>query len=129
MRDVVPYSVLPMLLGNTKDARRVARRLLWYFSLRSYVFDRHASWELRLMPAARFFPIPDVGGDEFLVLTLERFAAEHDDMTFLLVACSPESEKFIKRNRSTLEDRFLLRFSNDMLRAFREGIDSPYASI
>ena len=81
------------------------------------------------MPAARFSPIPDVEGDEFLVLTLERFAAEHDDMTFLLVACSPESEKFIKRNRSTLEDRFLLRFSNDMLRAFREGIDSPYASI
>lgn len=129
MRDVAPYSVMPMLLGNTKDARRLARRLLWYFSLRSYVFDRCPSWELRLMLAARFSLLPDVDGDEFLILTLERFAAEHDDMTFLLVSCSPEANNFLKRNRFALEDKFLIRSSSEMLKAFREGADSPYASI
>ena len=129
MRDVVPYSVLPMLLGDTKDARRLARRMLWFFSLRAYIFDRRRSRELQLMLAARFSPLPMVEDDDFLILTLERFAAEHDDMTCLLVSCSEESASFIARNRGALEKRFLIRSSGEMLEAFRKGIDSPYAKI
>lgn len=128
-RNVISGSVLPMLLGDNKDSRRLARRLFWHFNLRSHIFARKCSLTLSLMLSAVFSPLPDSDSDEFVLMTVERFAAEHDEMTFLLVTCSKEAEAFIEKNRSALENRFLIRSYSETIASLNQDEKAPYHAI
>ena len=126
MRDVVPCSVIPMLIGNNKSSRRLARRLFWRFSVRSHIFDHRSSRILDFMLAAAFSPLPNTEDDEFILLTLDRFASEHSDMTYLLVPCSDEARALVERGRPTLEGGFIIRSPEEMMAASLLD-DAPYA--
>ena len=126
MRDVLSCSVTPMLLGNNKCSRRLARRLFWRFSLKSSIFDTHSSGMLDLMLSASFTPIPGLSDDEFILLGLERFACENDDMTLLLVPCSRDFEGFVKRNKRRLEEKFIIRSPREIECATTFGSKMPY---
>ena len=127
MRDVLPYSVTPMLMGNNKCSRRLARRLFWRLGLKSSIFDTHSSRELKFMLSSAFFPLSDTLDDEFLLMGLESYAREHDDMTCLLVPCSNKFEAFIRRNRQKLENRFIIRSCRDVEHSIRSESKMPYA--
>ena len=129
MRDVVSSSVIPMLLGDNNNSRRLARRLFWYFNLRSYIFDKKCSLRLGLMLSAAFCQLPGGRSDEFIIMTLERFTGENDDMTFLLVTCSPEAERFIERNGGALEEKFLIRTYAETVASLKQDERSPYCPI
>ena len=127
MREVLSYSVTPMLLGNNKRSRRLARRLFWRFGLRSSVFDAKSSRELDFMISSSFSPLPETSDDEFIILGLERFASERDDTTCLLVPCSHKFVELIKRNKNKLEARFIIRLPLEIEQSFRIGAKMPYA--
>jgi hypothetical protein len=127
MREVLPCSVIPMLLGNNRCSRRLARRLFWRLNLRSVIFDTFSSGELDLMISAAFSPIPMTSNDEFILLGLEKFAAENDDMTCLLVPCSDWFVEFTDRYRQRLDERFIIRLPAEVERATRVGSKMPYA--
>ena len=126
MREVLSYSVYPMLMGNVKSSRRLARRLFWRLGLRSSIFDVQSSRELDLMISSVFSPLPDTSDDEFIILGLERFASERDDMTCLLVPCSKGFEDFTERNRQRLELRFIIRSCREVEDALRSESKMPY---
>ena len=127
MRDVLSYSISPMLLGNNKCSRRLARRLFWRFGVRSCIFDTKSSRELDFMISASFSPLPDIYDDEFTILCFEKFASEMDDMTFMIVPCSQDFEELIQRNSPRLEKRFIIRTPSDIDRAIRLRSKTPYA--
>ena len=124
IREAVSCSVVPMLMGDNKSSRRLARRLFWRFSLRSNIFDSQASSALRFMLSAKFRPLPEQG-DEFTLMSIERFAYERDGMTFLLIPCTRKARDFVERNRSDLENKFIIRSPKAMNRSLREG-EIPY---
>ena len=127
MRDVLPCSVIPMLMGNNRCSRRLARRLFWRLNLRSVIFDTFSSGGLDLMVSAAFSPLPITSNDEFILLGLEKFAAENDDMTCLLVPCSDEFGELVARNRHRLDERFIIRLPDEVSRATAVGSKMPYA--
>ena len=126
MREVISHTVTPMLLGNNKRSRRLARRLFWHFGIRSSIFDIHRSTELDLMISAHFSPLPETEDGEFILLGLERFADEHEDNTCLLVPCSSEYAEFIKQNKQSLEKRFIIRLPIEIEKSLDHGAGMPY---
>lgn len=127
MRDVLSYSISPMLLGNNKCSRRLARRLFWRFGVRSCIFDVKGSRELDLMISASFSPLPATYDDEFMILCFEKFALEMDDLTFMIVPCTRDAEDLLQRNSHRLEKRFIIRTPSDIDRAIRLRSKTPYA--
>ena len=109
MRYVVPSSVMPILLGCGKASTKVAWRLFAEYNVISTVLDYKRSAWMLLSPFSAFRKLPDTDYDEITMMSLEKMADEHSEMTCLIVPCNEFFEGFIKRNRETLEKRFLLR--------------------
>ena len=127
IREAVSCSVIPMLIGDNKISHRLARRLFWRYSVRSHVFDRQCSCALRLMLSASFSPLPVTDDDEFILMTLERFARERDGFTYLLVPCSKSSKAFIDRNRAALGTGFIIRSPGELITSMRSKLSSPFS--
>ncbi|MCI6502750.1 MAG: hypothetical protein MSA49_05940 [Clostridia bacterium] len=115
MNTTIATAVLPFLLGGGPVAYRTALRLFFRHGLFSVVFARKKTLFSHPRWISRFFPLPDGSADDFIFMTLERYIAEEErDRIFVLVPCTPESEAFVKRNRSRLESRFVLKTPNNV---------------
>lgn len=118
MRDVISGTVIPVFLGNTKYARMLARRFFWRFGVISYIFDRADAKGVKFMVSAVSRPLPITENDEFDLLSLERFATDMGELTYLLIPCTKSFSSLVFRNRDKLEGRFIIRSRGEMLSAF-----------
>ena len=108
MKYTVQSSVSPLLLGFGKTAAQTAWHLFAEYGVFSTVLDRKRTFAAHFTPFSHFRLLPDVS-DEFIVMSLEKYADEHSDKTCVIVPCNEYYGKFAKRNASRLERRFLLR--------------------
>ena len=109
MRYAVPSSVLPLLLGCGRASTRVAWRLFAEYNALSTVLDFNRSPWMLLTPFSAFRRLPRTDYDEIIMMSLEKTADEHSEMTCLIVPCNEFFERFVSRNREALEKRFLIR--------------------
>lgn len=126
MKEIISHMITPMLLGNNKCSRRLARRLFWRYGIRSNIFDVCRSIELDLMLSAVFSPLPQASDAEFILLGLNRFADEREDNTCLIVPCSSKFAELINQNRQGFERRFIIRTPNEIEKSLNHGAKMPY---
>ena len=79
------------------------------------------------MISACFFPLSKTTDSEFILLGLERFASEREDLTCLIVPCNSRFERFIDQNKIRLEKRFIIRSPLDIEGSLNHGAEMPYA--
>lgn len=109
MRDVIYSSVRPLMLGDGKTARQAAWRFFAAYGVTSTVMDIKRSLISSLSPFLSFRHLPPVKADEFILMSLERFADEAPDVTVIIVPCEELFRDFIDRNLARLEARFIIR--------------------
>ena len=105
MKYAVRSALMPLLLGFGKTSIKTSWRLVTKYGLLSTILDKK-------FPLGSFFvfrKLPDSKSDEILLMSLERIADEHGDMTCVIVPCEPKYVKFVSRNKSRLENRFIIR--------------------
>lgn len=78
------------------------------------------------MISARFSPLSETYDDEFTLLSLDRFAAEREENTCLLVPCSKGHAVFIEQNKQALEKRFIIRLPHEIEAALDHCAEMPY---
>jgi predicted ATP-grasp superfamily ATP-dependent carboligase len=76
----------------------------------SVVLDRERDALSYFSIVSRFKPLPKIKSDEFVLMSLEKIALEHEDMNLLLIPCTDLYSSFVERNREWIEKRFIIRF-------------------
>ena len=109
VRDVVFSAVRPLILGDGRSAREVAWRFFASYSVRSTVMDKKCSLGSLFCPFLSFRRLPPTDSDEFILMSLERFAEKNSDMTVILIPTGDFYRGFTERNLSSLEARFIIR--------------------
>ena len=105
MKYTVRSTVMPLLLGFGKTSIKTSWRLISKYGLLSTILDKKFS----LGSFFVFRKLPDSSSDEILLMSLERIADEHSDMTCVIIPCEPKYAKFVLKNKSRLENRFIIR--------------------
>ena len=105
MKYAVRSAVMPLLLGFGKTAAKTSWKLISKYGLVPTVLDKKFSLGSFLI----FRKLPDSASDEILLMSLEKIADEHPEMTCVIIPCTPIYAKFISRNKALLESRFILR--------------------
>ena len=107
-------SVTPIILGSTATAYKTAAHLFFRYGLISNIFAKSRTLASNLLFFVSFHPLPKSRNDCFTLMALERFYVEHGESTYLLILADSEYSGFIRRNRDTLETRFILRCPDDV---------------
>ena len=109
MKNTIAWSVKPIILGDGRVASRLAFFLFFKHWLRAAVFGRRRTPPLASPLFAKYRKIPDIK-DEFLIMTLERFAEESCEWsTLLLIPTTEEYRRVVESNRDRLEKRYIIR--------------------
>ena len=105
MKYAVRSAVMPLLLGFGKTSIKTSWRFVTKYGLLPTVLDKK-------FPLGSFLSLrklPNSDSDEILIMSLEKIADEHPEMTVVIIPCTPVYAKFVSRNKALLENRFLLR--------------------
>ena len=113
MREVVLSAIHPLILGDGKEARLTAWRFFAAYGVRSTITDQKRSLATLLCPFSAFRRLPPTSSDEFILMSLERFADENPDLTVILIPTSDFYRELIDRNRAQIEARFIIRSSQN----------------
>ena len=109
MKNTIAWSVKPIILGDRRVAIKLSLLLFFKHWLRATVFGRRRLPSLVLQLFAKYRRIPDVK-DEFLIMTLERFAEESCEWsTLLLIPTTEEYRCVVNSNRGRLEQKYIIR--------------------
>ena len=109
MREVVLSAVHPLILGDGKEARLAAWRFFAAYGVRSTITDKKQSLFTLLCPFSVFRRLPPTSSDDFILMSLDRFADENPDVTVIVIPASDVYRDFIERNRAHIEARFIIR--------------------
>ena len=119
MEDIMRYELFAVLLGSTRGARAVARRLRAY-GVRDAVLVSEAR-PLLPSPLCRMprYAIPHAAADELLLAALYDVEIVSGTALPLLVVCDARYAGFVSRCREELERRFVVRDAQALLEASR----------
>ncbi len=78
-RELIPSLYVPVLLGDTAEHRRLARRLFWSYGLPCHLFDARFSPWRRLTPWVICHPLPSGCSSAICALALTDLAVEVQD--------------------------------------------------
>ena len=116
MRTTIMMSVKPIILGRSAKAVCVATYIFLRYSLFSAIFAKKIPLTYRMIPFARLIALPRSANDRFIIMSLEHFAREQGDSTYLLIPCTEGYRGFVERHRDTLESKFIIRHPDDVLK-------------
>lgn len=106
--------LMPILLGDSPQARRMSWRILWQCGIVSYLCDRKKSLTASLTPTCRFFPIPGTDAQDMTVLALS-YLASNPEFLPILIPCTEAYEAYLTQYATLLEGRFLIRTPQQLL--------------
>lgn len=123
--EYLPSLYAPVLLGDGRDARRLARRLFWKYGLASHVLSSRKDILSRLTPWMVHHRLPERAGDDICTLALRHLAAELQscDRQPILFLCDNGKWSLSSENLSYLESCYLVRRESDLFSLF-EGTSS-----
>jgi len=106
--DILREHLLPVLLGDTLFAHRLACKIYLRCGVISYVCDIKKTLADALNPFSRFFPVCHADMGDLLQDSLLYLASEQDFLP-LLIPCTEQYRAYVEQHREELECRFLLR--------------------
>ncbi len=114
MRRAIRTSVVPVLLGLDGASYRIAFELFWRYGIISNIFAQKRTLASYFTPFISFYTLPLSQNGEFIIMSLEKFCTEVGEITFLLIPCNDFYEKFVEKNRTRLESRFIIRRADEI---------------
>lgn len=107
IRDTANQCILPVLLGNTGRAHRIAARVFRHFGVLSLICGTP-----RLLDLADFSSVtlrmPKTEHERLTVDTLIDFAEQYPEPLLLLVPCSASAAAVVAHHKEVLESYFML---------------------
>ena len=115
MRTTIMTSVKPILLGRSAITLKMSLNLFLRYSLPSFVFTARPSFAYRLLPFVSYRALPLSRDDRFGIMELEHFSRECGEAVYLLIPCTEKHRAFIERNKESLEQKFIIRYPEEIL--------------
>ena len=108
-RELIRQGIVPVVLGNGRDAHRVSARLYRSFGLPALICDtRRSLWDL-LDPTCAFRALPRGGDGRLIAQELVSLAREYEDCLLLLIPLTEEYRALTCAYESLLEAYFICR--------------------
>ena len=109
-------ALLPILLGDSFAAHKVAVKLYLRVGVKSYVCDSRRGFWSFIDPASSFFDLISVKEGIAVRSALDAISKNKDYLP-VLVPCNAHFEAFVKENIDFLEPRFILASKEDIFRS------------
>lgn len=113
-RKILRTHLLPILLGSSPCAHRLAWRIFLQCGMISYLCDSRRHLSDTLHPTCRFFPIRRTDMQDLTVYSLQHLAAD-SELLPILIPCTEEYERYLNEHTERLESRFLIRTPQELL--------------
>ena len=107
VHEAMRESILPILLGNTREAHRLSARLFRRYGLVSLICGNQSIRDL-FDPSSRTLRFPATDCDRLQVEALIALAEKNTSKILLLIPCSAHARNTVKQFEASLESRFLL---------------------
>ena len=108
MKEQLGRVMVPVLLGDSAQAKGIAHRLYRRFGVISHIYCAHPSLFTYLLSCARVVRTPDYLQGELLLEDLCTFAREYPDLLFCLIPCSDQYRAFCLAHARELEPYYVI---------------------
>ena len=115
MRTTIMTSVKPILLGQSPVTFKISIALFLRYSLPSFIFSKKSSFVYRFLPFVSCREIPHSRDDRLSIIALDHFSRECGECVYLLIPCTEKHHAFVERNKESLEQKFIIRYPDDIL--------------
>lgn len=105
----------PVMLGANTPCHACVRYMQKRYDIGSTVLTGKRALTLRFLPSVRLVNAPPTLSDELLLNILQDVELAGGTRIPLLVLCDEAYADFVRRNRSVLEARFILRRAAELL--------------
>ena len=106
LRETANQSILPVLLGNTRQAHRLSSRLFRRCGVISVICGRPRLWDIADFTSVTL-RMPKTNCERLTVEALIGFAEEYREPLLLLVPCSETAASTVARHEKALEHYFM----------------------
>ena len=100
---------LPLILGNTPEARRLSAKLFRTFGIKSFLLDKKGSWRNLLSASHYFIALTPSDCSRLICEQLTDCAKQHPATLPILVPMTDEYRAALKENCEELERCFIIR--------------------
>lgn len=107
IKDEARYYFVPLLLGNTQDSRRLARRIFKKYKIKSFILDEKKSFSDCFSLSHFFVSLYDTEA-ELTSIQLFNIANELSSYAPILIPCSEKYKEFVATHREALELDFII---------------------
>ena len=123
----LPSLYASVMLGDSRRARRLARRLFWQYNIPSYLLCDRPSLTSRLTPWIIVRRLPQEASDDICTLALRHLAAEIQtyDRQPILWNVEEVADILSADSLSRLECCYLIRSESDIRLLF--DVETPFA--
>ena len=104
--------LLPVLCGNTRQARRLASRIARTLGTVSLICGEPSLHDL-FDPSYHTLLLPKKPSDRLTLEALIDLGEAYPDRLLVLVPCSEKADRFVKNFRDRLESHYVLRAPDD----------------
>jgi hypothetical protein len=106
---------LPLILGNTPEARRLARRLFKKFGIRPFILDEEHSWKSFFSLSYYLSPLCRTESTRLLLEQLEDIARQYPGTLPILVPTTAKYREAINGHREAMERIFVIKEPSALL--------------
>lgn len=99
--------LVPVMLGNSRQAPLLARRLWRKYRVVSHVFASRPFWLCHLLHYMRVVRLPDYLQGELLWYDLREFAEQYPDLLFCLIPCDDAAQHFCCAHAAEIEPYYM----------------------
>ncbi len=113
-RDARLY-LCPFLLGGGQASRRLSAKIFFKYRISPFILSKKLSLLDLLCPWCSKIPLTPTTSRDILCQELLDLARREPQVLHLLIPCTPEYAQAVEKNRSLLEETFIIRRPSELL--------------
>ena len=115
INEILGECLFPVILGSNTEGHACVRRMGREYGVPCTVLTGKRALTLRFLPDVKLVFAPATLGDEVMLAVLGSLCDESGFRLPLLIECDGAYHGFVHRNRTLLEEKFILRDASDIL--------------
>jgi len=115
--DILRDDYQPVLIGNTKEARQLAKKLFKRFGIVSYICDKSAGISTLFCLGAEFWSVSGHADSDLLCDELLYLASFDPFCIYIAVPCDETYEKSVLEQWTRLETSYIMKKPCDLVSA------------
>lgn len=112
---MLELDLIPVLIGADLNCYNVARAFHEEYGVVSHAFGKYSIGATKYTKIVTFHTVEHLDDPEILVSVLTDFANEHPDSTMILLGCTDDYATMLIKNRTRLEDKYIIPYIDDSL--------------